>query len=90
MALLTTPEGWRLFTIEFDRHLKEERAEMIQLYSLWVSELEPEILYTVYPYPLLVAGITVRGWADPVFATSGRSVKARSSFSKISISRYAA
>lgn len=86
MATPTTPEGWDEAVRSLKQFIVDEIAEVHRLYGSWVSELEPQILYQQFPF-FGVAGITVKGWEDPVIATPGRDHRRRSPFHDVTVRR---
>lgn len=69
MALPATLETRTLAWHHMKQFLLEQEAEHRRLLSMWVSELEPEFVYSRDAMQLI--GITVKGWPDVVFYAKG-------------------
>lgn len=69
MALPSTPEARAVAWRQLKEFLREQEAEHLRLLSMWVSELEPEFVYSRSSMQLM--GITVKGWRELVFYAKG-------------------
>lgn len=69
MATPATPEARAAAWRHLKEFLREQEAEHIRLLSMWVSELEPEFVYSRDAMQLI--GITVKGWRDVIFYARG-------------------
>lgn len=69
MATPATPEARTLAWDHLKQYLREQETEHLRLLSMWVSELEPEFVYSRDAMQLI--GVTVKGWRDVVFYAKG-------------------
>lgn len=69
MATPATPEARTAAWHHLKQFLREQEAEHRRLLSMWVSELEPEFVYS--RTAMAVMGITVKGWDTIVIYARG-------------------
>lgn len=60
MATPATPEARTAAWHHLKQFMREQEAEHLRLLQMWVSELEPEFVYS--HTAMAVMGITVKGW----------------------------
>lgn len=69
MALPATPEARTAAWYHLKQFLREQEAEHRRLLSMWMSELEPEFVYSRDAMQLI--GITVKGWPNVLIYAKG-------------------
>lgn len=69
MVTPATPEARTAAWRHLKQFLHEQEAEHRRLLSMWVSELEPEFVYSRDAMQLI--GITVKGWDKVIFYAKG-------------------